>query len=58
MEPHTVNPREAEAGGSLRVQGLPGLQSEFQDTKGYTEKPCLEGKAKKKKVSPKEVMGT
>jgi hypothetical protein len=26
---------EAEAGGS-------GLQSEFQDSQGYTEKPCLE----------------
>jgi hypothetical protein len=24
------------------VQGQPGLQSEFQDSQGYTEKPCLE----------------
>jgi hypothetical protein len=23
------------------VQGQPGLQSEFQDCQGYTEKPCL-----------------
>ena len=23
------------------VQGQPGLQSEFQDSLGYTEKPCL-----------------
>jgi hypothetical protein len=23
-------------------QGQPGLQSEFQDSQGYTEKPCLE----------------
>ena len=23
------------------VQGKPGLQSEFQDSQGYTEKPCL-----------------
>jgi hypothetical protein len=33
------------------VQGQPGLQSEFQDSQGYTEKPCLEkpkGKKKKK----------
>jgi hypothetical protein len=30
------------------VQGQPGLQSEFQDSQGYTEKPCL-GKPKKKK---------
>jgi hypothetical protein len=31
------------------VRGQPGLQSEFQDSQGYTEKPCLE-KPKKKKV--------
>jgi hypothetical protein len=31
------------------VQGQPGLQSEFQDSQGYTEKPCLEKKKKKKK---------
>jgi hypothetical protein len=30
------------------VPGQPGLQSEFQDSQGYTEKPCLE-KPKKKK---------
>jgi hypothetical protein len=24
------------------VQGQPGLKSEFQDSQGYTEKPCLE----------------
>jgi hypothetical protein len=26
----------------LWVRGQPGLQSEFQDSQGYTEKPCLE----------------
>jgi hypothetical protein len=26
------------------VRGQPGLQSEFQDSQGYTEKPCLGGK--------------
>jgi hypothetical protein len=31
------------------VQGQPGLQSEFQDSQGYTEKSCLE-KPKKKYV--------
>jgi hypothetical protein len=31
------------------VRGQPGLQSEFQDTQGYTEKPCLEKPKKKKK---------
>jgi hypothetical protein len=24
------------------VQGQPDLQSEFQDSQGYTDKPCLE----------------
>jgi hypothetical protein len=27
----------------------PGLQSEFQDSQGYTEKPCLEKKKNPKK---------
>jgi hypothetical protein len=31
----------------LRVRGQPGLQSELQDSQGYTEKPCL-GKNKPK----------
>jgi hypothetical protein len=38
--------REAEAGRSLSL-GQPGLQSEFQDSQGYTEKPCLEKKKKR-----------
>jgi hypothetical protein len=44
---HALNPnmREAEAGGSLWVWGLPGLQSKFQDN---TEKPCLEKQNKTK----------
>jgi hypothetical protein len=33
----------------LKKLVLPGLQSEFQDTQGYTETPCLK-KPKKKKV--------
>ena len=36
------NTQKAEAGRSLSGQGQPGLQSEFQDRQGYTEKPCLE----------------
>jgi hypothetical protein len=38
-----LNPsmQEAEAGGSLRIWGQPGLQSELQDSQGYTEKPSL-----------------
>jgi hypothetical protein len=40
---HAFNPSTLEAeAGSLWVQGQPGLQSEFQDSQGYIEKPCLE----------------
>ena len=35
------------------VQGQPGLQSEFKDSQGYTEKPCLEKKTKNKKQKKK-----
>ena len=31
------------------VRGQLGLQSEFQDSQGYTEKPCLEKPKEKKK---------
>jgi hypothetical protein len=49
---HAFNPStwEAEAGGfQVQVQGQPGLQSEFQDSHGYTQKPCLEKPEKNKK---------
>jgi hypothetical protein len=37
------------------VRGHPGLQSEFQDSQGYTEKPCLEKqKTKQNKQKKKE----
>jgi hypothetical protein len=44
---HAFNPstQEAEAGGFLA-----GLQSEFQDSQGYTEKPCLEKQNKNKQT--------
>ena len=32
------------------VRGQPGLQSEFQDSQGYTEKPCLEKNNNNKKL--------
>jgi hypothetical protein len=32
------------------VRGQPGLQSEFQNSQGYTEKPCLNKPKKKKKM--------
>jgi hypothetical protein len=33
---------------NFRVLGQPGLQSEFQDSQGYTEKPCLKKQNKTK----------
>jgi hypothetical protein len=52
---HTFNPstQEAEAGGFLSSR-QPGLQSEFQDSQGYTEKPCLKKPKKKKKEKKKK----
>ena len=47
---HTFNPdtQQAEAGGSMWVQGQPGLQSEFQDSQDcYTEKPSLKKQKQK-----------
>jgi hypothetical protein len=53
---HTFNPStwEAEAGGFLS-KGQPGLQSEFQDNQGYTEKPCLKKLKKEKKKERKSL---
>jgi hypothetical protein len=31
------------------VWGQPGLQSEFQDSQGYTENPCLKKQTNKKR---------
>jgi hypothetical protein len=51
---HAFNPstREAEAGGFLSSR--PGLQNEFQDSQGYTEKPCLEKTKKQKQNKTKQ----
>jgi hypothetical protein len=48
---HAFNPStlEPEAGGFLSSRGQPGLQSELQDSQGYTEKPCLKKQTNKKK---------
>ena len=35
--------------GNFWVRGQPGLQSEFQDSQGYTEKPCLEKQQQQQK---------
>jgi hypothetical protein len=47
---HAFNPSiwEAEAGGFLSLR--PAWSKEFQDSQGYTEKPCLEKTNKQKKV--------
>jgi hypothetical protein len=54
---HTFNSStpEAEAGGSLWVQGQPGLQSEFQDSYNYIERPCLEKPDKQQTKNQKKV---
>jgi hypothetical protein len=54
---HAFNPstREAEASGFLS-EGQPGLQSEFQDSHGYTEKPCLKKTPPQKKKEPEAQM--
>jgi hypothetical protein len=36
------------------VRGQPGLQSEFQDSQGYTEKPCLKKPNKQNKTTTKK----
>lgn len=46
VQSFNLSTQEAEAGESLWVQGQPGLHSEFLDSQGYTEKPCLEKKTK------------
>jgi hypothetical protein len=49
---HAFNPstQEAEADRFLEFEAsLPGLQSEFQDSQSYTEKPYLK-KSKNKKI--------
>ena len=40
---HTSDPntQEAEADKSLWIWDQPGLQSEFQDSQDYIERPCL-----------------
>jgi hypothetical protein len=46
--------QEVDEGGSLRVRNQSGLQSEFQNSQGYTEEPILE-KIKNKRIGWEEV---
>jgi hypothetical protein len=42
MVAHTFNPSTQEGGqADFWVLGHPGLQSDFQESQGYREKPCL-----------------
>ena len=38
----TPSTQKAERQADLRVRGQPGLQSKFQESQGYIEKPSLE----------------
>ena len=51
MMGHDFNPstQEPEKDGSLWVWGQPGLQSDLQNSQGYTEKPCFKKQNKTKK---------
>jgi hypothetical protein len=49
--PFNPSTQEAEAGRSLWVWGQPGLQSEFQDSQGSTEKPFLKNKKAKQSTN-------
>jgi hypothetical protein len=55
---HAFNPStwEAEAGGFLSLR-KPGLQSEFQDSQGYTEKLSLKNKQTNKQTNKKSALG-
>ena len=57
MVVHAFNPstREVSEARDLHGQGQLGLQCEFQECQGYTEKPCL--KKQKKKAEKKQKFG-
>jgi hypothetical protein len=40
--------------GDFCVRGQPDLQSDFQDSQGYTEKPCFRKKTKTNKQTNKQ----
>ena len=50
---HNFNPstQETESGRFLSLRPAYALQSEFNDSQGYTEKPCLENLKKKRLAS-------
>ena len=49
-----LHTQESEAGGSLLVQSRLGLQSQFQDSQSWTEKPCLTKQQQQKEEEEEE----
>jgi hypothetical protein len=58
-EVYVINPStwKAEASRCSWVQGQPGLQTEFQDSQGYTEKLSLQKENPKKIKKVKLILG-
>ena len=54
FSPNTRRQRQRQRQVDFWVPGQPGLQSEFQDSQGYTEKPCLRKTKPKKEREKKE----
>jgi hypothetical protein len=52
---HAFNPSTWEAKAGRFLSSRSGLQSEFQDSQGYTEKPCLEKNKKTKTKKPPQL---
>ena len=55
MMVHPFNPSKKQRQADFWVRGQPGLQSEFQDSQGYAEKPCFEKTKKKKQIKNKKL---
>ena len=56
MVAHAFNPStwEAEAGGFLRISKTAWSTKEFQDSQGYTQKPCREKRTTTTKQTNKQ----
>jgi hypothetical protein len=48
--------RQRQRQADFRVRGQPGLQSEFQESQGYTEEPCLKQKTKQNKTKQNKTL--
>jgi hypothetical protein len=56
---HTFNPElEGQRQVDFWVWGQPGLQSEFQESQGYTERPCLKKKQNNNNKKKKSMSNT